>query len=242
MLAVAQDLGARADDAGPAIAAIECLHTYTLIHDDLPAMDDDDLRRGQPTVHRAFDEATAILAGDSLQAQAFAIAAPLGSAAIAALSSAAVAVVAGQQDDLDIPNDIPNSDRATISHQEQEALLLRIHRRKTGALLAASMQLGACVADATPAAGTLDRLAQAGVHLGVAFQYIDDLLDVTAGAEDLGKTPGKDAKLDKLTAVSLYGLEETQRRAHDATAAALADLRDLPRTTAVAEWLLRRTH
>ena len=114
------------------------------------------------------------------QAQAFAIAAPLASAAIAALSSAAVAVVAGQQDDLDIPNS--NSDRAALSHNDQEALLLRIHRRKTG-LLAASMQLGACVADATPAAGTLDRLAQAGVHRGVAFQYIDDLLDVTAGAE-----------------------------------------------------------
>ena len=109
-------------------------------------------------------------------------------------------------------------------------------------MLAASLQLGACVADRAPASSVLDRLAQAGVHLGVAFQYIDDALDVTAAATELGKTPGKDAKLDKLTAVSLFGLEETQRRAEDATASALADLRDLPRTTAVAEWLLRRTH
>ena len=131
VLAAAQDLGAEASAAAPALAAIECLHTYTLIHDDLPAMDDDDLRRGQPTVHRAFDEATAILAGDSLQAHAFALVAPLGAAAVSALSSAAVAVVAGQQDDLDIPR--KNLD--LLSQTEKEALLMRIHRRKTGALV-----------------------------------------------------------------------------------------------------------
>jgi geranylgeranyl diphosphate synthase type II len=205
-------------------AAIEMIHTYSLIHEDLPAMDDDDLRRGRPTVHRAFGEAEAILAGDALQALAFEILAtrPLGedrserrNEAVRVLSAGAgvAGMVGGQMADLEAERSPVNADG-----------LEWIHRRKTGALLAASAELGAIHAGATET----DRLALAdyGRALGLAFQIADDILDCTATAEDLGKTPGKDREAGKATYPALYGLDASRERAERLTDEALNVLRE----------------
>jgi geranylgeranyl pyrophosphate synthase len=188
--------GGRDEAAAPALAAVELLHTYTLVHDDLPAMDDDDLRRGRPTCHKAFDEATAILAGDALQAAAFGSAAELGGEAVLVLArdSGSLGVVGGQQDDLDAEG-----------KQHDAALLERIHRRKTAALIRASCELGAIAGAASPTQRAA--LAAYGEALGLAFQIADDVLDVTATAQALGKTPGKDAAQGKLTYVAVHGLD-----------------------------------
>lgn len=195
--------------AAPGLAAVELLHTYTLVHDDLPAMDDDDLRRGRPTCHKAFDEATAILAGDALQTAAFAAAAELGAEAVLVLArdTGSLGVVGGQQDDLDAEGKPPDA-----------ALLERIHRRKTAALIRASCELGALAGRATPAQRAA--LAAYGEALGLAFQIADDVLDVTATAATLGKTPGKDAAQGKLTYVAVHGLDAA--RAEGARQARLA--------------------
>ncbi len=201
--------GGRDEAAAPGMAAVEMLHTYTLVHDDLPAMDDDDLRRGRPTCHKAFDEATAILAGDALQAAAFAAAAELGAEAVAVLArdSGSLGVVGGQQDDLD-----------AAGKPVDAALLERIHRRKTAALIRASCELGALAGAATPEQRRA--VAAYGEALGLAFQIADDVLDVTADAAALGKTPGKDAAQGKLTYVAAHGLDAA--RAEGARQARLA--------------------
>ncbi len=193
------------DSALVAACALECLHTYSLIHDDLPAMDDDDLRRGRPTCHVAFDEATAILAGDALQALAFQWLAQAGGgdcAALVGLVAAAVGpagMVGGQQDDLDA-----EGTQATTRH------VSRIHLRKTARLLAASLEAGALLAGA----GTRQRqeIHRAGVDLGLAFQGADDLLDVTGDAVVLGKNPGKDAAQGKATWIRTEGWERASLR------------------------------
>ena len=196
-----------------ALAAVECLHTYTLIHDDLPAMDDDDLRRGRPTCHRAFDEATAILAGDALQTLAFEACATLGGEAVAVLARAAGSrgVVGGQQDDLDAEGAPMDRD-----------LLRRIHLRKTAALIRASCELGAIAGHASSAQRAA--LSRFGELSGLAFQVADDVLDATADVAALGKTPGKDAAQGKLTYVAAYGLEAAREEARRLTTAALAEL------------------
>lgn len=201
--------GGRDAAAAAGLAAVELLHTYTLVHDDLPAMDDDDLRRGRPTCHKAFDEATAILAGDALQTAAFGAAAELGAEAVAvlALASGSLGVVGGQQDDLDAEGKPVDA-----------ALLERIHRRKTAALIRASCELGAIAGAATPE--QRKALAAYGEALGLAFQIADDVLDVTATAAALGKTPGKDAAQGKLTYVAVHGLDAA--RAEGARQARLA--------------------
>jgi len=196
--------GARAT-AVDAAAAFEMLHTYSLIHDDLPAMDDDVLRRGQPTCHVAFDEGTAILAGDGLQALAFAVLARLPSAvAPAVIRRVAEAVgpagmVGGQQDDLD-------SEGQPVT----AAVVGRIHRRKTAALIAAAMTAGAQLAGA--GTGIVTRVHEAGIALGLAFQGTDDLLDITASSEVLGKSAGKDQAAGKATWVRVEGIERARRR------------------------------
>lgn len=200
-------------------AAVELIHAYSLVHDDLPAMDDDDLRRGKPTVHIAFDEATAILAGDALQTLAFEL---LADAAlddrvrVAMLRELAVAAGArgmcgGQALDIDATGG------AALSLAELE----RLHAMKTGALLRASVRLGAIAAGADAAQRqTLDRYAQA---LGLAFQIRDDLLDVESDSATLGKTAGKDAVQAKATFPALLGLDASRERlqalAGDMTAA-----------------------
>lgn len=182
--------------------ALECVHCYSLIHDDLPAMDDDDLRRGLPTVHKAFDEATAILAGDGLLTHAFDIiadeATPLPAdrraALVLALARAAGpgGMVGGQALDLDAERNKPD-----------EAGIIRLQAMKTGALIRFACEAGAIVAGAST--DDRERLAEFGSAIGLAFQLADDLLDLTADAETMGKATGKDAAAGKATLVSLHG-------------------------------------
>jgi farnesyl diphosphate synthase len=192
-----------------AAAALECVHCYSLIHDDLPAMDDDDLRRGQPTVHRAFDEATAVLAGDSLLTMAFDILAdPAGisqpdrqMALVSGLARAAGAggMAGGQALDLQAQRTRPD-----------EAGIIRLQAMKTGALIRFACEAGAIVAGASPA--ERERLAEFGSAVGLAFQLADDMLDVTATAEAMGKATGKDAGAGKATLVGLHGVDWARRQ------------------------------
>lgn len=197
--------GSTVEAALPAACAIEMVHCYSLVHDDLPAMDDSDLRRGQPSVHRAFDEAIAILAGDALLTDAFSVLADAGYPAetcaelVGCLAHAAGSegMVGGQMMDLYPEN---------VSEDE----IVAIQRRKTGALIMAATQMGAIVADATPAQQVA--LRDYASALGLAFQIVDDVLDVTQTEEQLGKPVGADDDAGKSTFVSLLGLEGARQR------------------------------
>lgn len=190
-------------------AALECVHCYSLIHDDLPAMDDDDLRRGQPTVHKAYDEATAILAGDSLLTLAFdiiadentALAAQTRAMLVLGLARAAGlgGMAGGQALDLAAERDRPGEDG-----------IIRLQAMKTGALIRYACEAGAIVAGAKHS--DRERLAEFGNAIGLAFQLADDLLDVTATAETMGKATGKDAAAGKATLVSLHGADWARRQ------------------------------
>ena len=198
----------------PVACALEMIHTYSLIHDDLPAMDDDDLRRGKPTCHKVYGEATAILAGDALLTMAFDAASETGSTAIVrALAQAAGAggMVGGQQMDLD-----------GEGKQLDLAALRRIHRAKTGALIQVALRCGAMAAGATEA--QVEALADYGKHLGLAFQITDDILDVVGAEAVIGKPVGSDESRDKSTYPALLGLDESRRLAGEAVASALAAL------------------
>jgi geranylgeranyl diphosphate synthase type II len=207
LLATGRTFGADNDDLLRAACALEMIHTYSLIHDDLPSMDNDKLRRGRPTCHIKFDEATAILAGDALQTLAFQTIAEdkrlspdLRVRLIAEIARAAgtpEGMVAGQAHDLDAE-----------SREVTKTELERIHHRKTGALIRAAARCGAIIAGAEEQ--DLAAVTRYAANLGLLFQITDDLLDVTATAEDLGKTPGKDARSHKATYPSLYGIEATQ--------------------------------
>jgi geranylgeranyl pyrophosphate synthase len=229
-----------------AACGLELIHTYSLIHDDLPCMDDDVLRRGRSTVHVAFDEATAVLAGDALLAEGLLLLAsrPEGprwaerravATAVVAEAVSSRGMVGGQMADLEATGRVGQSDTADGEQLE------RIHRAKTGALIRASVELGAVLA------GVEDResFVAFGDRLGLAFQVADDLLDATATSVDLGKTPGKDAKAGKLTFVSLYGLDETRRRltALEAELTELAEGIEGPggALAAVASYVIHRT-
>jgi geranylgeranyl diphosphate synthase, type II len=201
--------GGEVKQALPAAAAIEMIHCYSLIHDDLPAMDDDDLRRGRPTNHVRFGEATAILAGDGLLTRAFEIIArdvrpaDVAAGCIVDLASAAgvEGMVGGQQADLDAES----AEQTTLEQLEA------IHRRKTGRLLQAALTMGGRIAGADPQ--TLRNLRIYGESVGLAFQIADDLLDVVGNVQRMGKGVQKDADHGKLTYPSLLGLEESRRRA-----------------------------
>jgi geranylgeranyl pyrophosphate synthase len=205
--------------------ALECIHTYSLIHDDLPCLDNDDLRRGRPTAHRAFDEATALLAGDALLTHAFVLLSTahadrptLAHALIRELADAAGSrrLIGGQMED------VLAEKRTDVTAADLEF----IHRNKTAAMLEASLVMGGLVAGAPePILATLRR---AGAHLGLCFQIVDDVLDATADQATLGKTPGKDARAGKATYVSLHGLETARQLAEEQTAAALRALADVP--------------
>ncbi len=206
------------DGALRAAAGLEMLHTYSLIHDDLPAMDDDVLRRGRPTCHVAFGEATAILAGDGLQARGFGLLAEGGGARGARLVARVAAavgpagMVGGQQADLEAEG------RAATG-----ADVRRIHLGKTARLLAAALAGGAELGGATP--GAVAAVEAAGLQLGLAFQGADDLLDVTGTAAALGKSAGKDQAAGKATWVGLEGIEAATRRAARQGTAGLEGLR-----------------
>ena len=237
----------RACGAGDAVlldtaCAYELIHTYSLVHDDLPAMDDDDLRRGRPTCHIRFGEATAILTGDALHTLGFQVIAEdetldarLRVELIRELARAAgtpAGMVAGQAHDLSAET------RPDVSAEELDL----IHQRKTGALIAAAARAGALIGGASRV--ELDAVTTYAHALGLLFQITDDLLDVTASATDLGKTPGKDARSQKATYPSVYGLDGARRRAREVYAEACAALDVLERPTGllrdIARFILER--
>ena len=229
--------GATEADLDAAAAAVELVHCYSLVHDDLPAMDDDALRRGQPTVHVAFDEATAILAGDALQSLAFDVLANAPQPAdrrVAMLAELARASgVAGMCGGLALDIDATGQ-AATIDIDA----LQRLHAMKTGALLRAAVRLGAIAAGADAASRTaLDRYADA---LGLAFQVRDDLLDVEGDAATLGKTAGKDAAQDKATFPALLGIEASRDRLGELATAMHAALASINADTTLLAALARR--
>ncbi len=245
------DLPGARDLAMPAACAIEMIHTYSLIHDDLPAMDDDTLRRGKPTLHVAHGEGTAILAGDGLQADAFALLARLPDAAgrpemawrklavLERVASAAGAsgMVGGQAIDLQAAGRLHGP--GALSGDD----LRDMHARKTGALIRASAVAGAIMAGGSERlVGAIDEYA---ANLGLAFQIVDDILDVEGSGAELGKTVGKDAAADKPTYPAIYGLERARQMGADAIAAAKAALArerlDRSRLADIADWVVSRS-
>ena len=224
----------------PLACAVECIHTYSLIHDDLPAMDNDDYRRGKLTNHKVFGEGIAILAGDALLTQAFEIAAQAQGwpryshrdlICEIAHASGSLQLIAGQVADLE------GEGKKTSAAQ-----LKYIHERKTSALLCCSARLGGMSANCTPA--QLQALTDFGYHVGLAFQVIDDILDVTQTSEQLGKTAGKDIAAQKATYPRIIGLEKSRKIAKELTAKAFAALKPFDgRATALealAHYLLER--
>ncbi|MBN2188190.1 MAG: polyprenyl synthetase family protein [Chitinispirillaceae bacterium] len=216
LLAAFEACGGPADDAVPvqAAAALEMLHTFSLIHDDLPCMDDDDLRRGKPTAHRAFNEALAVLGGDALCITAFEVLAKLGRTDIIAETAQALGtggMIGGQV--IDIESEGKKVDRGTVEY---------IHEKKTAALIRACVRIGAMLAGAPEK--TLSLLSSYGSHVGLAFQVIDDILDEESTTEQLGKDAGSDRERGKATFPSVCGLDESKRCAGELIEKALDDI------------------
>lgn len=235
--------------AVPAAVAVELIHAYSLVHDDLPAMDDDDLRRGRPTCHRAFDEATAILCGDALQALAFetlAAGMPPSVAGRACLvlarAAGGAALVGGQVDDLAAERGWMASAPATAA--EQVAWMDRINRRKTGALFLAALELGGLAVNAD--AERLAALASFGRAFGIAFQIADDLLDAEGTEAAMGKRVGKDADRGKITYPTVAGVAAARDRALALASEAAAAVGPLGESAvelaALARWIVARDH
>jgi geranylgeranyl diphosphate synthase type II len=242
VLMACEACGGERASAMPAACAIEMVHTYSLIHDDLPAMDDDDLRRGRPTCHREFDEATAILAGDALLTLAFEVIAgevvpsSVAAACVLDLASAAGAegMVGGQAADLE----------AETSGVASGEALEGIHRRKTGRLLCSAVTLGARIAGASEE--QIAALRTYGESIGLAFQIADDLLDVEGDVRKMGKGVRKDATHNKLTYPALWGVEESRRRAESLVEQACVSLQMFgargQRLEALARFIIARDH
>lgn len=240
-LAAAEACGGDVENALVPACAVEVMHTYSLIHDDLPGMDNDDLRRGKPTNHKVFGEGIAVLAGDALLTEAFSMLVRVPSTnrysvrdfiREFAMTGDSRHLIGGQVLDIE-------GEQKSLSELELRA----IHRGKTAALLVCSLRLGAMTADATDE--QLDALTRFGNNLGLAFQVVDDILDVTASTEQLGKTAGKDAKAEKSTYPSLLGLEGAQREADRLTREALDTLNAFSATNRarlleLADYLLNR--
>ena len=243
VLAACESVGGQADAALRAACAVELIHAYSLVHDDMPCMDNDVLRRGKPTVHVRFGEAQALLAGDALQALAFELLTPEDGVPpdtqarlcrLLAQAAGADGMAGGQAIDL-----------ASVGQRLDEAQLRHMHRLKTGALLRASVMMGAACGQPDEAA--LQALGQYGAAVGLAFQVVDDVLDVTQDSATLGKTAGKDAACDKPTYVSLMGLAPAQAHARALLAEAHAALAasGLPDTralAALADMVVHRSH
>ncbi|WP_297836139.1 (2E,6E)-farnesyl diphosphate synthase [Pseudomonas sp.] len=243
--AACEALGGDAALADGAACAVELIHAYSLVHDDLPAMDDDDLRRGQPTTHKAFDEANAILAGDGLQALAFEVLADarytqqnpqlrLQMVCILAHAAGPAGMVGGQAIDLE-----------AVGHQLTQAALEKMDRHKTGALIEASVQLGA-LASGKADADSLQALRAYARAVGLAFQVQDDILDVESDTATLGKRQGADIAHDKPTYPALLGLEEAKAYAHNLCDQALDALRPFGAVAeplrALALYIIERRH
>jgi geranylgeranyl diphosphate synthase, type II len=237
VLSAGEAFGADTDDLMPAACAIEMIHTYSLIHDDLPAMDNDDLRRGRPTCHKAFGEAVAILAGDALLTQAFRVLAadyPNRDAdcqvrvirEIATAAGTVEALIGGQM--ADIESEGKNVDALTLEY---------IHNSKTGAMISTSVVVGGIISGA----GTeqIEKLREYGRRIGLAFQIADDILDVTSTSELLGKTPGKDNAVSKATYPSIHGMAASEARARQLVDEAVAIAAKLDLKTRVLEDIAR---
>ncbi len=223
-------------------AAVEMMHTYSLIHDDLPALDNDDLRRGRPTCHKVFGEAMAILAGDALMTRCYQVLATLPGVSesirvriineIANATGTVRGMIGGQVVDLE-------SEGKTVGPD----LLEYIHHSKTGALLTASVRCGALAVSATVT--ELEALTGYGSKIGLVFQIVDDILDVTSSSEELGKTAGKDAKVEKATYPALYGLEASRTKARELVESALQDIEELGEKAenlrSLARFIIQRT-
>ena len=241
LLAVGETFSAAPDLLINTACALEMIHTYSLIHDDLPSMDNDDLRRGRATCHIRFGEATAILAGDALQTLAFETVSedenlPAEKRVrlireIARASGTPGGMVAGQAHDLE-------AESRDVTPDELE----QIHRQKTGALISAAARCGAIIADASET--ELASITEYAASLGLLFQITDDLLDITATAEALGKTPGKDLRSNKATYPAQYGMEATRNHLAQAHAAACAALDGIPHSISllrsIADFILQR--
>jgi geranylgeranyl diphosphate synthase type II len=236
-LAAGEALGADTDDLMPAACAIEMIHTYSLIHDDLPAMDNDDLRRGRPTCHKAFGEAVAILAGDALLTQAFRVLsadAPHRDAErqvrvireVATAAGTVEALIGGQIADIE-------SEGKTVD----ASMLEYIHRSKTGAMITGSVVVGGIIAGA--GVEQIDKLRGYGQRIGLAFQIADDILDVTSTSEQLGKTPGKDQAANKATYPAIHGIGASQARARQLVEEAVEIVSALRLKTHVLEEIAR---
>jgi geranylgeranyl diphosphate synthase type II len=241
-LAAAEACGGDPVEALPLACAVECIHTYSLIHDDLPCMDNDDLRRGKPTCHKVYGDGMAVLAGDALLTFAFELVARANGwprygvrelVDELAVTSGSLKLIAGQVADLE-------GEGKKINAKQ----LQYIHECKTAALLTTAIRLGAMSANATPA--KLDALTQFGQSLGLAFQVIDDILDVTQTSEKLGKSAGKDVAAQKATYPAILGLERARQEAHRLTDAAHAALQPLGAKAvalrALADYLLQRDY
>jgi geranylgeranyl diphosphate synthase, type II len=217
VLAAGEAVGGERSDLMPLACAVEMIHTYSLIHDDLPAMDNDDLRRGKPTSHKVFGEAIAILAGDALLTRAFHLMAEgttemnetrlrrrVAATSLLGEACGTTGLIGGQVEDLE-------SEGKAIDASTLE----RLHRAKTGALLSACVRGGAILGGAGPDDDDTGRLARYAAAIGLAFQVVDDVLDATEGAEQLGKTAGKDQAAHKATYVSVHGLPRARAMAND---------------------------
>jgi geranylgeranyl diphosphate synthase, type II len=219
-LATGEALGRDASELLPAACALELVHTFSLVHDDLPALDDDELRRGQPSAHVRFGEGIAILAGDALLTEAFRLALSYPTPEPArVLADATAGMIGGQYIDITTDGDLDGDGLAAL------------HRLKTGRLLSASIESAVVIA-AVPAAER-DEWGAFGRELGLLFQIVDDILDATGTAEELGKTPGKDEAAGKVTYVSLYGLDGAHKLADEAHARVTARLEGLSADTTV---------
>ena len=240
--------GDRESSIWAAAAAVELIHAYSLVHDDLPAMDDDDLRRGRPTTHIRFDEATAILAGDAMIPRAFELIATrceakyVGEAVgILAVAAGAEQLVGGQVADL--AEERLDASASSDRHAAVERLRA-IHRRKTGALISASLRLGALLAGGDR--GSCDRLSVYGQRIGLAFQITDDLLDAHGDSDAMGKRAGKDVAAGKLTYAGLLGIEPSRAEARRLVGEAIEALDGLPGDSEplrlLAHFILDRNH
>ena len=223
LLILASELDESEGDPMAAAVAIECLHTYTLIHDDLPSIDDSDLRRGRPSCHKQFDEPTALLAGDALLTASFQYLAEhyayfpeLAVELIGDLSyaSGSEKLIGGQQEDIE--NEGKKLDPTTLAF---------IHENKTAALITAALTMG--LRFGNPTDGQVELMRQAGLHIGMNFQILDDILDATSSAEMMGKPVGNDEAAGKTTYVAMYGIDEARKRAQAHTASAIAALEEI---------------
>jgi len=240
VLASGETLGAVADDLMPAACAIEMIHAYSLIHDDLPAMDNDDLRRGRPTCHKAFGEAIAILAGDALLTRAFEVLSSVEAQGkppdyrkqvrvireVATAAGTVEALIGGQVADIENEN-----------KQVGDSTLEYIHRSKTGAMIKASVVVGGIIAGARD--DQIERLAAYGGRIGLAFQVADDILDVTSTSEQLGKTPGKDQAARKATYPAIHGVSASEARARQLVEEAIRIVSGLEANTAILREIAR---